>query len=170
LATPDDRSVSQFVASSLARMNLPAAAVVLDLAAGAGRHSRLFRTFGHSVVALDIDLSRLSVAQKVASGLWSVVADASRELPVRDAAFDAAAVVHFISGGLFERVAAALKPGGWFVFESFGGHGGNWRVLPAAGQYRSELDAMFDVVDYRERPVGPTRTEAVSVRFLARRR
>jgi SAM-dependent methyltransferase len=151
-------------------MQLPRGALVLDLAAGAGRQSRMLRSFGHSVVALDISHERLASAREGVLPPWAVLGDADRAFPFRDHAFDAAVVVHFISGGLIDRIACALKPGGSFVFESFGGHGGNWKVLPAAGQYRSELNADYEILDYRERPVGPMRTEAVAVKFLARRR
>ena len=39
---------------------VPANGPVLDLAAGGGRHSRLFRDLGHPVTAVDRDISQLT--------------------------------------------------------------------------------------------------------------
>lgn len=63
-----------------------------------------------------------------------------------------------------------LRSGGLFVYESFAGHGENWRALPKRGQVAAELVGDFELLDYRERPSGPPEAEAVVVQVAARRR
>jgi SAM-dependent methyltransferase len=166
---------SRFVVAALAHVTLGEGSAVLDLACGSGRHSALLAGAGHQVTAVDMDPRRLADVASVAAAtprgaIHCVRANGAGPLPFRPQTFDLAIVVHFVAPGLISEVTPMLRPGGWLLVETFGGQGGNWRDLPALGQFSCELSADFDLVDYRERPVGPTRREAASVRFLARRR
>lgn len=155
---------------------MPTDASVLDVGCGVGRHALLLARAGHHVTAVDMNFDRIealdkSAATDVGSGsVCSVLADGRQDLPFSDGVFDLVLVVHFVAPGIVARLAPLIAAGGYLLLESYGGHGENWRALPAAGQARSELVAQFEVLDLRERPVGPTKREAVSVRFLARRR
>jgi hypothetical protein len=42
--------------------------------------------------------------------------------------------------------------------------------LPLAGELAREARQYFDLIDYLEMPVGPTRTEAVSVKLAGLKR
>jgi SAM-dependent methyltransferase len=127
------------------------------------------------VSAVDNNIWRLrELGQAAASfsgggSVARILADGSRPLPFRDAAFDLALAVDFVAPGFITEFARVLRHGGCLVMQTFGGHGQNWLALPEPGQFRRELEDGFDVLDYRETPVGPTKREAASVRFLARR-
>jgi hypothetical protein len=100
----------------------------------------------------------------------AVRANATVDLPFRESSFDLVLVVHFVADGLIGRIGPLLRGGGYLLIETYGGHGANWMALPQPGQMRDELACRFEIIDYRERLVGPTRTEAASVKFVARRR
>lgn len=168
--------MSRYVLHSLNTIALPPRSDILDLACGTGRHAAAFARRGHRVTALDLDLSRLKhvcalVAPFVSPGLVApICADASVNLPFCDYAFDLVLVVHYVDHGLTHRISSLIRQGGHLVMETYGGHGANWTTLPRPGQLRSELGRGFDLLDYRERLVGPTRTESASVKVVARKR
>ncbi len=97
--------------------------LLLDLAAGAGRHARAFRTQGCRVACLDLspDLTRRCAA----IGLPTVRGD-MRALPFTDGAFGAVACM-FSSFGYFEaeaehvgtlrEIARVLSPGGGVLLD-----------------------------------------------------
>lgn len=168
-----DPALSTYVQSRVANLGGVGHAA-LDLACGSGRHSTFLARHGYQVVAADLDMRRLVSFEgqtEIERGSVSrVKVDASGYLPFRDGSFDIVIVVHFVTPGLIANVAPLLRSRGHLLIETYGGHGENWRALPAPGQYREELSAAFEVVDYNERLVGPTKTEAASVRLLASRR
>lgn len=104
-------------ALSLLRFD-PARGRLLDLAAGAGRHSLAFRALRCDVVSLDLSADLMVRAR--ASGLRCARAD-MRHLPLRDWSFGAVAML-FSSFGYFHddadhertlaEVARVLEPGG----------------------------------------------------------
>jgi SAM-dependent methyltransferase len=130
---------------------------------------------GHRVVAADLDEHRVRLLSsgttviEVLSRLHCVVADADRTLPF-DRAFDLALVVHFVSLPTLKCIGSVLRPGGYLIFESFGSQGSNWRQLPSPGQIANVLAREFEILQLRERLVGPTKSEAATVRLFARRR
>lgn len=164
---------SSFVAKSVLQAALAPASRVLDAPSGFGRHALWLAGIGHHVTALDIDGDRIKQCQAAtgdapASGsIQCVVANALGPLPFAPATFDAVVVVHFVAHGLLARVATLLRPGGYLIYETFGGQGQNWRDLPRPGQTRAEIEASFDLLHYHERPAGPDR-QAVAVRLFAR--
>jgi hypothetical protein len=64
---------------------------------------------------------------------------------------------------------SVLSYGGYLLFETMGGQGGNYLQLPRAGQMRTLLEPGFKMLFYREKRVGPPEANAVSVRLLARK-
>ena len=168
------RNASSYLISALRKVNLRPGSNVLDLGSGFGRHSVLLSEMGMFVVALDIDLERLRhVAYQTSattSSVARVMGDGNRDLPFSNSAFALVVAVHLTWAGVVERAIPVLKKGGYLMVETFGGQGSNWRDLPRAGALRSELDGAFDMLDYRERAVGPEDAEAVAVKLLARKR
>ena len=61
-------------------------------------------------------------------------------------------------------------PGGYLIFESVPGCGGNYLELPPRGYVRSLLVASFDIEVYKERKVGPPDRDAVTTLAVAKRR
>ena len=173
VAIPSHPNISGYLERAVRRWELEPPARILDLASGGGRHARWLASNGHDVTALDIDAPRLTQWPKAPidhGRICTLVADANRDLPFRRESFDAVVVVHFVSPALIERISRVLRPHGYLVFETFGGQGENWRTLPAEGAIREALGLDFEVLDYRERRVGPAETRSVGVKFFARRK
>jgi hypothetical protein len=78
--------------------------------------------------------------------------------------------VHFLHCKLFPFFESSLSAGGYLIFETVPGCGGNYLELPRAGEVRRAFDKAFDFEVYKERKVGPRSCDAVTVRMLARRR
>jgi SAM-dependent methyltransferase len=103
-------------------------ALVLDLAAGRGRHALALAACGYRVVAIDV--VERAVAAMVAGARTvgartvgaraplGVVADVGA-LPVRAGAADAVLCVNFLDRALFSAFAELLRPGGWLIVETF---------------------------------------------------
>lgn len=99
---------------------VPAGGPVLDLACGAGRHTRFFLKLGHPVVAVDIDLSGIEdlVGRP---GLEAVQADLEdgRAFPFAGRRFAGIVVTNYLYRPLFPALIAALAPGGVLIYETF---------------------------------------------------
>ncbi len=99
---------------------VPAAAPVLDLACGSGRHSRLFLERNHPVLAVDRDLSRLGDLARH-TRLETLACDLETgELPAFLARrFGGIVVTNYLHRPLLIPLAAALAPGGILIYETF---------------------------------------------------
>jgi SAM-dependent methyltransferase len=93
---------------------------VLDLACGAGRHTRFFLQRGHPVTALDVDLSRLGDVGELL-GLDAVEADleGGAPWPLGDRSFAGIVVTNYLWRPLFPNLTAALAPAGVLIYETF---------------------------------------------------
>jgi SAM-dependent methyltransferase len=98
---------------------VPAAGMVLDVACGGGRHSRLFRDRGHPVVAVDIDLA--GIADLVgAPRIEAIEADLEGGgWPLGGRRFAGVVVTNYLWRPLFARLAAAVADGGALIYETF---------------------------------------------------
>jgi len=97
---------------------VPKPGPVLDLAAGGGRHSRFFLDQGYRVTALDRDVSRLgdlSGAEVIAADL-----EDGSPWPLGDRRFAGIVVANYLFRPILPRIAAALRPGGVLIYETFG--------------------------------------------------
>ncbi|MGH6720305.1 MAG: class I SAM-dependent methyltransferase, partial [Alphaproteobacteria bacterium] len=82
---------------------------VLDVAAGAGRHARLFALRGHPVTAVDRDIARLAPGPRVA------VVEADLEAgpwPFPGRGFAGVVVTNYLHRPLFPHLIGAVAPGG----------------------------------------------------------
>jgi len=92
---------------------------VLDLACGAGRHSRLLLAMGHAVTAVDIDLAPLDdlvdapnlepIAADLEGGSW----------PLAGRRFAGVIVTNYLWRPLFPHVLESLAPSGVLIYETF---------------------------------------------------
>jgi SAM-dependent methyltransferase len=99
---------------------------VLDVACGNGRHTRLFLARGHEVVAVDIDLSKVSDLQTSAC-LKLIEADIERDpWPLSGARFDAVVVTNYLHRQLFDRFVEALAPEGIMIYETYARGNERW--------------------------------------------
>jgi SAM-dependent methyltransferase len=92
---------------------------VLDVAAGKGRHSRLFLDLGHPVLAIDRDVAALHAL----AGRPGFEARANDlELggdPLPSESFAAVVVTNYLHRPLLPALVAAVAPGGWLLYETF---------------------------------------------------
>lgn len=95
------------------------ASQVLDLACGAGRHSRWLARNGQRVTAVDRDLEGLSGLAEV-PGVVTVAADLEgAPWPLSGRHFDAIVVTNYLHRPLLPTLAASLAPGGILLYETF---------------------------------------------------
>jgi len=98
---------------------VPTGAALLDVAAGRGRHARLFASRGARVTAVDRDASALAALDGVA-GVRTQVADLEAgPWPFGDTGFDAIVVTNYLHRPLIDTLIAALAPDGALIYETF---------------------------------------------------
>ena len=91
---------------------------VLDVAAGAGRHSALFLARGHRVTAVDRDTGALG--RLVLQGLEVVQRDLEDGGPwALGDGWDAVVVTNYLHRPLLPALARALAPGGVLLYETY---------------------------------------------------
>ena len=98
----------------------PSRGAVLDVAAGSGRHSRVFLARGHRVVALDRDTHAL-VRLSPGDDLEMVTADleSGNAWPLPGRRFAGVVVTNYLHRPLFPALLDALEPGGILIYETF---------------------------------------------------
>jgi SAM-dependent methyltransferase len=174
---PGAQSASPFVRKCLRSIGSlertgPNSTLAIDVPSGYGRHAYLLIEQGYDVIAIDADESTLKHARLgVPSGNHSItciVADCLTDVPLAPDTMCLAVVVHFISSTLLQALSRLLRTGGYLVYETYGGNGGNYLTLPYPGQIAAALYPYFELISYQEKPVGPSK-QAVTVKCLARR-
>jgi SAM-dependent methyltransferase len=94
--------------------------IVLDVACGAGRHSRYLSALGYRVVAADLEVSSLA---DLASRETVEIVEADLEAgdwPFVERRFDGIVVTNYLHRPHLPRLVESLALGGVLVFESFG--------------------------------------------------
>ncbi len=89
---------------------------MLDVAAGAGRHSRFLTDLGHTVTAIDVDASLL--AQSGAAEIVCADLEQSGVL-LAGRRFDGVIVTNYLHRPLFAQIAAWLGEHGVLIYETF---------------------------------------------------
>jgi SAM-dependent methyltransferase len=97
---------------------VPAGGTVLDIAAGSGRHSKLFALLGHPVVAVDRDTAGLA---GLGDGAEVIAADLETggPWPLGSRRFAGVVVTNYLHRPLFGPIVAAVAPGGALLYETF---------------------------------------------------
>ena len=168
------QSTSPFVRKCLRRIEGagPDATLAVDVPSGYGRHSYLLVEHGYNVIAIDADESALKHLRAGAPlenlRITCAVVDCLTDIPLATDTLFLAVVVHFISSALLQALSRLLRTGGYLVYETYGGNGGNYLTLPRPGQIAAELHPSFELIYYQEKPVGPKK-DAVTVKCLAKR-
>ena len=98
---------------------VPAGAQVLDVAAGRGRHARLFASRGAQVVAVDRDAAALAALEGVPRVHTAVADLEAGAWPFADRSFDAIVVTNYLHRPLIDTLLAALAPDGVLIYETF---------------------------------------------------
>ena len=96
---------------------LPPGSVVLDFAAGGGRHAEAAARAGHFVVAVDRDEAAL---RGVGNGVRTLVADLEAgPWPFRPASFDLVIVSNYLYRARFDLLCGLLRPTGALLYQTF---------------------------------------------------
>jgi SAM-dependent methyltransferase len=98
---------------------IPEGGTVLDLACGAGRHTRYLRARGHAVLAVDIDVA--SVADLSTDESVEILAAdlEGGEWPFSERRFAGIVVTNYLHRPLLPRLVESLAPGGVLIYETF---------------------------------------------------
>ena len=153
---------------------------VLDVACGAGRHALAAAALGARVVAMDRDRAALALLGAAARARLLPVHPVRTDLetphgiPARPGVFAVILVFRFLFRPLAPAIAAALRPGGLLLYETFledprpdapGPRSPAFRLAPG------ELPRLFPGLEplrHAEGVLGPPTAPAVA-RLLARR-
>jgi len=154
---------------------VPAGGRVLDVACGAGRHTRLFLERGHPVLAVDRDVSGIDDLRDQ-PGLDVLEADLEdgRAFPLSGQFFAAVVVTNYLWRPILPDLVAAVAPDGVLVYETFAR--GNERFGPPQnpdfllrpGELLEAVRGQLRVVAYEDLVVDEPRLAAVQ-RICAQR-
>ena len=97
---------------------VPAGGTVLDLAAGSGRHSKLFLLLGHPVTAVDRDTAGLTGLGEGAEVI-STDLETGGPWPLGARRFAGVVVTNYLHRPLLGHLVAAVAPGGALLYETF---------------------------------------------------
>ena len=93
------------------------ASSVLDLACGAGRHTRLLASLGHRVLCVDRSDEALATASAWGTPLQADIENEAWPLPGQS--FGAVVVTNYLWRALWPQILAAVQPGGVLLYETF---------------------------------------------------
>ncbi len=141
--------------------HLPAGGRVLDLAMGKGRDAVFLAMQGYQVEGEDILSEAVASARSLAARhdveIDARVGDVTRSGLLAPAAFDGIVVFNFLERALMPAIAAALRPGGVLVYETFTAEQGrrvkrprNPRWLLEPGELRAIFTPELEILAYRE--------------------
>lgn len=154
---------------------MPRGGVVLDVAAGGGRHARHFLSLGHPVTAVDIDVA--GVADLKGRGdVELILADLENApWPFAGQTFPGVVVTNYLWRPLLPAIVGAVAPGGTLIYETFArgnerfGRPSNPDFLLTDGELLDAVRGQLAVVAYECLEVAEPRP-AVVQRIAAVRR
>jgi hypothetical protein len=137
----------------------------LDVAAGAGRHSRLLLSQGMSVTALDLDPDQ----QPDAPGLTKIRADleSGQPWPLGSRRFDLVIVTNYLHRPILPDIVAAVGPAGLLLYETFGmgnerfGKPSNPDFLLRPGELAMAVAGRLEILAVEELDLGPPRPAVI---------
>ena len=147
---------------------------VLDVAAGAGRHTQLFLGLGHPVIAIDREVTRLRAIGN-RPGLTVLAADleGGAQWPLEGRKFSGIIVTNYLHRPLLPAIVAALAPGGVLIYETFAqgnerfGRPSNPDFLLKPGELLVAVHGELRVLAYEDLEIDQPRPAAVQ-RIAAR--
>lgn len=136
---------------------VPDAGTVLDVAAGGGRHTRLFRRLGHPVVAVDIDTGGLAdLADDSGVEILRCDLEDGAPWPLAGRRFAGVIVTNYLWRPILPAIVASVAPGGALLYETFAagnerfGKPANPDFLLRPGELLDAVRGSFRVVAYED--------------------
>jgi SAM-dependent methyltransferase len=151
---------------------VPSKALVLDVAAGGGRHAAFFADRGHRVVAVDRDITRLPDRSEIET-LKTDLEDGS-PWPLGGRTFGAVVVTNYLHRPLMPAFLDGIERGGVLLYETFMignerfGKPSNPAFLLEDGELLELVRGKLSVVAYEAGPIGDP--PAAMVQRIAARR
>ncbi len=133
----------------------PSEAAVLDVAGGAGRHTRFLLGRGHHVTVIDRDCSALGDLNQHPRATV-LQADLEACVPFLGSYFGVVIVTNFLLRSVFPYLIDAVGPGGYLIYETFTSHHARYRRpqdschLAAPGELQSLVTDELEVLAYEE--------------------
>jgi SAM-dependent methyltransferase len=98
---------------------IPQGGIVLDLACGAGRHTRYLSALGYRVLAVDIDVAGVNDLT-TSDNVEILEADLEADSwPFAERRFDGIVVTNYLHRPHLPRLVESLAPGGVLIYETF---------------------------------------------------
>ena len=147
---------------------VPAGGAVLDVAAGGGRHARLFHELGHPVTAVDRDISRLPALPRVEADL-----EDGRPFPFAEEDFACVVVTNYLHRPILSEIVGCVGPEGLLIYETFAegnaayGKPSNPDFLLRPGELLEAVRSRLRVLAYEDLIVETPRPAAIQ-RIAAR--
>jgi SAM-dependent methyltransferase len=137
----------------------------LDLAAGAGRHSRLLLAHGLRVTAVDRDPDQ----QPDATHLTKIRAELEngRPWPLTDRRFKLVVVTNYLYRPIMPDIIRAVAPGGLLLYETFAcgnerfGKPSNPNFLLRPGELAAAVAGRLQVLAFEQLELGPPRPAVI---------
>jgi len=167
-SVPRDLSPSPFVAKCLKKIPGDQRGFALDAPCGYGRHAVFLKEKGYKVVGIDINLDCCKFCKNMLPDSSIIMADIKCTLPIEHNSFDLVIAIHYVSSGVLDQMIHMLLPGGYLIYETFGGQGRNWEGLPTYAQIMSEVKDV-ELLTFRQNRVGPPPLQRISAKLFARR-
>jgi SAM-dependent methyltransferase len=99
---------------------VPLDGAVLDLACGAGRHTRLFLELGHPVVAVDVDLSGIAdLGGNSRLERLELDLEDGGPFPLGGRSFAGVVVTNYLYRPFLPDLVSAVRPGGALIYETY---------------------------------------------------
>ncbi len=150
----------------------PPGSPVLDLAAGNGRHGRLFLERGHPVTVTDRDVAPLADLADACEVVQADLEDGST-WPFAERRFGAVVVANYLHRPLFPHILDALDEDGLLIYETFArGHEKlrrprNPAHLLEEGELLDIVRGRLSVIAYEHGPVERSPTPGIIQRICA---
>jgi len=163
MAKIDTPMISQWVSKH--SHLVPSGATVLDLACGAGRHTRYFLDRGNRVIAVDRDISRLTelsghpCCEIISCDLESAMNETKHPkdgLPFEHCELQCMVVVNYLHRPLYRALAESLSTGGILIYQTFMegnaefGRPTNPDFLLKPGELAATFNSDFAQIDFFE--------------------
>lgn len=97
---------------------IPKQGLVLDLACGAGRHAALLLSLGHTVLAVDQDISAIELLKNKSLQIQKLDLEAA-DWPLLGQQFSAIVVTNYLYRPFLDELPKMLIEGGVLIYETF---------------------------------------------------